>query len=106
MIRRPPRSTLFPYTTLFRAAHPVGRRLVVGERLPPGEKVAEPVHRNAGKQVVAGAVIGWREDLCIMPRRALPLDQLDQPRRDDVALIARERGHQMKDAHRLEDNYL
>src|SRR5438874_6882264 len=25
MIRRPPRSTLFPYTTLFRSAHP-GRR--------------------------------------------------------------------------------
>src|SRR5690348_17515158 len=23
MIRRPPRSTLFPYTTLFRSAHPV-----------------------------------------------------------------------------------
>src|SRR2546430_6365679 len=42
MIRRPPRSTLFPYTTLFRSAHPVGRRLVVGERLPPGGKVAEP----------------------------------------------------------------
>src|SRR3712207_7926472 len=26
MIRRPPRSTLFPYTTLFRSGHPVGRR--------------------------------------------------------------------------------
>src|SRR2546425_12544152 len=26
MIRRPPRSTLFPYTTLFRSAHPEGRR--------------------------------------------------------------------------------
>src|SRR2546427_9353403 len=24
MIRRPPRSTLFPYTTLFRSRHPVG----------------------------------------------------------------------------------
>src|SRR6266571_7155423 len=30
MIRRPPRSTLFPYTTLFRSA--VHRRLVVFER--------------------------------------------------------------------------
>src|SRR3712207_7289230 len=26
MIRRPPRSTLFPYTTLFRSAPPAGRR--------------------------------------------------------------------------------
>src|SRR2546425_7095426 len=25
MIRRPPRSTLFPYTTLFRSCHPSGR---------------------------------------------------------------------------------
>src|SRR2546422_2673184 len=27
MIRRPPRSTLFPYTTLFRSVHPALRRL-------------------------------------------------------------------------------
>src|SRR2546423_11947404 len=27
MIRRPPRSTLFPYTTLFRSAHNLGGRL-------------------------------------------------------------------------------
>src|SRR5258708_21458507 len=30
MIRRPPRSTLFPYTTLFRSGAHVTRRLVVG----------------------------------------------------------------------------
>src|SRR3712207_8769319 len=29
MIRRPPRSTLFPYTTLFRSRHAAGARLVV-----------------------------------------------------------------------------
>src|SRR3712207_8655536 len=37
MIRRPPRSTLFPYTTLFRSAErelPTGDRL--RPRLPPG----------------------------------------------------------------------
>src|SRR2546422_8075499 len=43
MIRRPPRSTLFPYTTLFRSASSAGRReeaaagyrpLSVGRRLP------------------------------------------------------------------------
>src|SRR5437016_9441679 len=32
MIRRPPRSTLFPYTTLFRSSHRGDRRL--GERRP------------------------------------------------------------------------
>src|SRR2546430_13244154 len=29
MIRRPPRSTLFPYTTLFRSAHPIVHRPIV-----------------------------------------------------------------------------
>src|SRR3712207_7861009 len=41
MIRRPPRSTLFPYTTLFRSEHALPRRVVRhphgrrGPRLPP-----------------------------------------------------------------------
>src|SRR5688572_31627804 len=57
MIRRPPRSTLFPYTTLFRshrqarearrrlprAARPRGRHL---ERLPRGRAAAEPPARS------------------------------------------------------------
>src|SRR2546425_7874904 len=53
MIRRPPRSTLFPYTTLFRS------------------------------------VVGGGEDLRIVTGGALPFQQLDQPGRDDIALIAR-----------------
>src|SRR3712207_7256634 len=32
MIRRPPRSTLFPYTTLFRSEPPDGRLLLVRQR--------------------------------------------------------------------------
>src|SRR2546430_5753842 len=36
MIRRPPRSTLFPYTTLFRSLDP-GPRAVVRARLRPGD---------------------------------------------------------------------
>src|SRR3712207_7187039 len=34
MIRRPPRSTLFPYTTLFRSTHDLGRKLDDYEALP------------------------------------------------------------------------
>src|SRR2546430_13654352 len=34
MIRRPPRSTLFPYTTLFRSASAPGAQPRGGERLP------------------------------------------------------------------------
>src|SRR5687767_15636284 len=35
MIRRPPRSTLFPYTTLFRS------RIVLGERLKPEDTATD-----------------------------------------------------------------
>ena len=41
MIRRPPRSTLFPYTTLFRSAYCILRNLknfCAGEPLPPQKK--------------------------------------------------------------------
>src|SRR3712207_7487315 len=36
MIRRPPRSTLFPYTTLFRSATAL-KRLIVGRPMSSGE---------------------------------------------------------------------
>src|SRR2546429_4935094 len=56
MIRRPPRSTLFPYTTLFRSGgHPKARDLfhfkgaigvehVIGEHAALGQEFAIPVH--------------------------------------------------------------
>src|SRR3712207_8043289 len=63
MIRRPPRSTLFPYTTLFRSLLDVGhcgeQRLRVGhvrvvvERLAVGDlhDLAEVHHRDLGTEV-------------------------------------------------------
>src|SRR3712207_8919221 len=51
MIRRPPRSTLFPYTTLFRSALGVLAAPVVAEQPDPAVEllVAEaPVHERAG----------------------------------------------------------
>src|SRR5687768_18316890 len=47
MIRRPPRSTLFPYTTLFRSAR---ERVIELRRLPPAERkrrVLAPPPRTA-----------------------------------------------------------
>src|SRR2546421_6912933 len=38
MIRRPPRSTLFPYTTLFRSEHDEQDREPGKERHPPGAR--------------------------------------------------------------------
>src|SRR2546422_4073035 len=40
MIRRPPRSTLFPYTTLFRSREPGGRH--AGKLLRPARDKSEP----------------------------------------------------------------
>src|SRR3712207_7950793 len=39
MIRRPPRSTLFPYTTLFRSPRKLDSSLYSGLRQTPGRKV-------------------------------------------------------------------
>src|SRR5256885_5298143 len=43
MIRRPPRSTLFPYTTLFRSAHPRLQERDLQRGILPG-----PLPRQAG----------------------------------------------------------
>src|SRR3712207_7547951 len=60
MIRRPPRSTLFPYTTLFRSSTPpasppaargagtlpVSRRIRLGRSSSPPDGVGSPVRRS------------------------------------------------------------
>src|SRR5437870_10957107 len=51
MIRRPPRSTLFPYTTLFRSE-------VEGIHVELGREIIEGAHRDHG----CLRVIGCRED--------------------------------------------
>src|SRR3712207_7980208 len=52
MIRRPPRSTLFPYTTLFRSAH------AQVEDLDPGARVGLDVSSVACHVALAGADAG------------------------------------------------
>src|SRR5207253_11031770 len=51
MIRRPPRSTLFPYTTLFRSVEDVHQRRL------PGAVLAEQRVHLAGKEVKVDAVV-------------------------------------------------
>src|SRR5258708_12917963 len=49
MIRRPPRSTLFPYTTLFRSSWVTGRECRSGDfRFHSGRYVRELLHRSRG----------------------------------------------------------
>src|SRR2546422_9620763 len=66
MIRRPPRSTLFPYTTLFRSRHPLllrldhavraGHQEVVRRVLAPFFRVSGPLR---GLSRVGGLLEGW-----------------------------------------------
>src|SRR3712207_7075334 len=55
MIRRPPRSTLFPYTTLFRSqgAQPPGGRARAGRDLPRGA-VRDPRGAGAARAALPG----------------------------------------------------
>src|SRR2546429_9372788 len=52
MIRRPPRSTLFPYTTLFRSPHLEDRRRVVGARDLLAEERLVVVHVRPAEHVL------------------------------------------------------
>src|SRR5689334_24641425 len=55
MIRRPPRSTLFPYTTLFRS----GRKIGVGAfQSAAGESFVAGLHQSDPPRLGIGAVIG------------------------------------------------
>src|SRR5437588_7476079 len=69
MLRRPPRSTLFPYTTLFRSAHPrVGRGeyLVAGTAQQRAHLFPSPARRP-------GAV-GYQEYRHILDRKSTRLN--------------------------------
>src|SRR2546430_4351860 len=63
MIRRPPRSTLFPYTTLFRSAHQrsqSGLRLVARQPRRPGVGRRDDVFRGGGDRDAGVSTIGAR----------------------------------------------
>src|SRR3712207_8725954 len=57
MIRRPPRSTLFPYTTLFRSQPQRG----VGDRLQHADAV-RPAGSGQARSAVRAAVLGVRSE--------------------------------------------
>src|SRR3712207_7591392 len=65
MIRRPPRSTLFPYTTLFRSVDVPGRRLQ--RRQEPG---ASRPTRGVGHRPARPAAAEGRADAALGPGRA------------------------------------
>src|SRR2546427_12033025 len=80
MIRRPPRSTLFPYTTLFRSGGGAWR--------PPGRSGAAPPHALRLRQAPAG-----RQSLVGQPvrRPALVADRPPQSLQDLLEVIPHRR---------------
>jgi len=67
MIRRPPRSTLFPYTTLFRS-HP-GTREVLGVHAI-GEGASEIIHIGQAVLTLGGTIEYFRDTVFNYPTLA------------------------------------
>src|SRR2546426_6006749 len=85
MIRRPPRSTLFPYTTLFRSleVRQVVHSLEFGEQL--GRRLAQQVD-----QQVQPPAVGHADDDLLDPRGTAPLDEIIQQRYEGIPALERE----------------
>src|SRR5256885_12655196 len=65
MIRRPPRSTLFPYTTLFRSQHQEHARGHEGLKLAGA--AAMPFREDEQRAVAAGHGFGGRDHRLVLP---------------------------------------
>src|SRR6266566_859983 len=75
MIRRPPRSTLFPYTTLFRSGHRLEPR--VGAVAPPGFGTRPALdHHDVRREVIRPLEKGAADAVGI-DRNPLALEALD-----------------------------
>src|SRR3712207_7865860 len=75
MIRRPPRSTLFPYTTLFRSA--VGQEPAAVRRLDPGlrDDAGAVVRSDLGLVGLDQGVERGRIDVALLDEDALERDR-------------------------------
>src|SRR3712207_8388623 len=78
MIRRPPRSTLFPYTTLFRSARAGANRA--------GERVAEPA--RPGERQRADRAEEW------VVRRHVVSARVHRVDAEDLAVVGGERSEE------------
>src|SRR5205807_7724065 len=64
MMRRPPRSTLFPYTTLFRSVEPV---LPTRQQMDQGERRPPETRRGDAERALAAAAVKV-EQTYVIPR--------------------------------------
>src|SRR2546430_17447228 len=95
MIRRPPRSTLFPYTTLFRSLGLVRVALVaeqdVGERHPHGVVLQLPHMAELVHEQVLVSALRPEQDRAVerVTVEATEPRETEQPRHDDDAHAAK-----------------
>src|SRR2546427_5420261 len=86
MIRRPPRSTLFPYTTLFRSPSPEGSRRghrgedddagvrLEGDRRQPPDRDRKSTRSNSSHSQISYAVFCLKKKKYFLRHQAYPLD--------------------------------
>src|SRR2546426_4759073 len=90
MIRRPPRSTLFPYTTLFRSARLEAERTTAAARLDEVRRAAQAAdgQRAAAERQFARVEPEWKEWV----EREKRVRSLDGDRRmaDQAVTVARQ----------------
>src|SRR5258707_12004187 len=65
MIRRPPRSTLFPYTTLFRSLYTLGYNAPEDRILPENWNWSDPAKLDAALVTLTAALRPWTIDFHI-----------------------------------------
>src|SRR5436190_3433583 len=73
MIRRPPRSTLFPYTTLFRSAQDEGRA-VAGDQAAPEPGTEQASGGNCFQLFAAGDPRSWHFRRIYVDRKSTRLN--------------------------------
>src|SRR3712207_6846888 len=61
MIRRPPRSTLFPYTTLFRS-QAIAEAAALGQKIADGAKLFEEIRDEDVEIATTPKDVVWRQD--------------------------------------------
>src|SRR5438132_4137341 len=98
MIRRPPRSTLFPYTTLFRSADPTStlrgcQSSAIANRCSVASTDRKSTRLNSSHTVISYAVF------CLKKKNAVARDELD---RDDAEPVSERQQHQAQDRQQIQ----
>src|SRR5690349_23988422 len=96
MIRRPPRSTLFPYTTLFRSSRVARRRPITSAASASGRWTT---NRRSPAVIALG-----REFTAVAPERSEEHTSELQSRRDLVCRLLLEKKKKKKKEQKQEDN--